>query len=328
MLKIAMIGASGHGTGYCVPAAPTGDRIFTAVAPGSTGEELTRLCARIAAFGSTPRVYGSYGALLAQEKPDVVVVDNFYGEHAPVIEAAFRAGCHVFAEKPVAASVAELDALEKVYRASGVQFASMLDYRVHGAFTRARALIESGAIGQVRLMNAQKSYKFGKRPEFMKNPRTYGGTIPWVGIHAIDWILWMSGGRFESVSAIKSARDAENGVCPETTALALFQMNDGMMASLTVDYLNPTKFPRHGDDRIRIVGTAGEIEVRDNGVTLINGDGVSHPENDPDGDLFTAFLRQIADGTPCGLTADEVFASARGALMAQQAAESGQSLRF
>ena len=39
--------------------------------------------------------------MLHEEKPDVAIVDNFDGEHAPVILDAFEAGCHVLAEKPV-----------------------------------------------------------------------------------------------------------------------------------------------------------------------------------------------------------------------------------
>lgn len=328
MLKIAMIGASGHGPGYCVPTVHCDDREFVAVAPGSVGEVVDGLVQRIRQFGSNPTVYTDYTELLRREKPDVVVVDNFYGEHAPVAEAAFGAGCHVFSEKPAASTPEELERLYDAWKSAGTCYAAMLDYRYHGAFSGAQRHIRDGAIGQVRLLNAQKSYKFGRRPGFMTARATYGGTIPWVGIHAIDWILWMSGGTFASVTATQSAADAPNGVCPETTALALYQMNDGMMASLTVDYLNPATAPTHGDDRIRVVGTKGVLEVRDNGITLINENGVQHPANDPDGDLFTAFLHQITDGEPCRLSGEASFAAARGALLAQQAADSGKTIYF
>ena len=59
--------------------------------------------------------------------------------------------------------------------------------------------MRDGTVGQIRLMNAQKSYKLGRRNEFYKIRSTYGGTIPWVGSHAIDWLYWFSGEKFESV---------------------------------------------------------------------------------------------------------------------------------
>lgn len=328
MLKIAMIGASGHGPGFCVPYTPTDDRQFVAVAPGNAGESIDGLVQRIQAIGGTPKVFDDYKTLLANVRPDVVVVDNFYGTHAPVIEAAFQARCHVFAEKPAAATPEQLDRLYDAWKAAGTQFATMFNYRYLGHFYGAKQLIDAGAIGDVRLLNAQKSYKFGRRPDFMTHRSTYGGTIPWVGIHAIDWILWMSGKRFVSVRASQSAAEAANGQCPETTALALFEMTDGALASLTVDYLNPAKFPTHGDDRIRVMGTRGEIEVRDGGITLINADGVQHPENAPDADLFTDFLRQIETGTPCRLSGEASFSATRAAVLAQLAADSGQTIQF
>lgn len=259
----------------------------------------------------------------------------------------------MFAEKPVAASLEELERLQDAWRRAGTAFSSMLKYRYEAPFYRAWQLVREGAVGRVRLLNAQKSYKFGTRPDFMTERKTYGGTLPWVGIHAIDWILWMSGGHFEWVTATQSASEAPNGVCPETTALALFGMKDGMMASLTADYLNPPTAPSHGDDRIRIVGTEGVLEVRDNALTLVNSAGVQRPacplegelseeklsvgklppgnfpaENLSSGDFFTDFLLQAAGKGHCRITAEESFAATRAALLAQQAADSGEKIYF
>ena len=264
--------------------------------------------------------------MLQVEKPDVAVVDNFYGEHAQVIIDAFGAGCHVFAEKPVAANIEDLDRIEEAWKKAGTEFAAMFTYRYDGAFYRAWTLVQEGAVGKVRLLNAQKSYKYGTRPDFMSRRESYGGTIPWVGIHGIDWILWMSGGRFKTVTALQSASEAPNGISPETTALVQFGMNDGMMASLTVDYLNPATSPSHGDDRIRVVGTEGVLEVRDGEIKLINGQGVQYPEKSQTEDFFADFLGQVSGGAPCRISAQEVFAVTRGALLAQMAADCHKKL--
>ena len=77
-----------------------------------------------------------------------------------------------------------------------------------------------------------------------------------------------------------------------------------------------------------MIGTRGEIEVRDYGITLINADGVQHPENAPDADLFTDFLRQIETGVPCRLSGEESFAATRAAVLAQAAADTGETVRF
>lgn len=327
-MKIAMIGASGHGLHQCMAKAGTDDRNFTAIAPGSTGEQIDHAVRRMQDEGYCPKVYENYRTMLLKEKIDVVVVDNFYGEHALVIADALKAGCHVYAEKPMAANVQQLNELYMQWRAAGTQLCSMLNYRYNGAFYCAHELIRQGAIGKVRLMNAQKSYKYGVRSGLYLQRATYGGTIPWVGIHAIDWVLWLSGGRMKSVWAVQSAMDSVNGISPETTALAQFMMHDGVMASVTMDMLNPQKAPVHGDDRIRVVGTTGVLEVRSGAVTLINENGTQTPENLPNGDLFTEFLQQVNGTGICRLSAEEAFASTRAALFAQAAADQNEILDF
>ena len=318
-MRIAIIGSSGH-SGLCVPKAYCEERRFVALAPGSKEESVAGMAERLCLLGYDPKIYEDYRELLEKEKPDIAVVDNYYGEHARVILDAFSAGCHVFAEKPVAASLEELDRMEAAWKEAGTCFMAMLNYRYNGDFHRGWQLIKEGAIGKVRLLNAQKSYKFGKRPEFMTKPETYGGTIPWVGIHAIDWILWMSGGTVEGVTAMQCAAEAPNGACPETTALAQFALSDGMMASLTVDYLNPAAAPRHGDDRIRVVGTKGVLEVRDGGVTLINENGVQTPKNLPAEDIFEDFLNACQGKSVPLLSAEESFRATRVAILARDAA--------
>lgn len=326
-MKIVIIGASGHG-GLCVPKQNCSEREFAAIAPGNPGESVAELERGLREVGYTPEIYQDYREMLWKEKPDVAVVDNFYGQHAQVILDAFAAGCHVLSEKPAAANLLELEQIREAWQRAGTAFSAMFTYRYEGAFYCAKRLIQEGAVGEVRLLNAQKSYKFGRRPAFMEKRETYGGTLPWVGIHAIDWILWMSGGVFESVAALQSAKAAPNGVCPEMTALAQFRMNDGMMASLTVDYLNPETAPAHGDDRIRVVGTKGVLEVRDEGVILTNSDGVQRPKPLPGGDLFADFLRQAEGKGQCRISAEDAFAATRAALLAQEAADSGEIVRF
>lgn len=326
-MKAVIIGSSGHG-GICIPEQAREDCIFTAAAPGSPCESMDGVMGRLYKIGYVPREYQDYREMLAAEKPDVAVVDNFYGEHAPIILDALKAGCHVFAEKPVAANVEQLEQIREAWERAGTAFSSMFTYRYDGAFYRAWNLIRQGAVGQVRLLNAQKSYKLGKRPDFMMKRETYGGTIPWVGIHGIDWILWMSGGEFESVSAVQASAEAPNGICPETTAMAQFGMSSGMMASLTVDYLNPENAPNHGDDRIRVVGTQGVLEVRDGGVRLMNSAGVQYPENLPEEDFFAEFLNQAAGNGSCRVLAEDVFAVTKAALLAQQAADEKKIVYF
>lgn len=322
-MRIVVIGGSGHSILY-LPQQYMADREFVAVAPGCEGEPMEHILGTLTKAGYTPKVYADYRQMLTEEKPDVAIVDNYYAQHAEAILEAFAAGCHVLSDKPVATDIPALERVEAAWRKAGTCFAAMFTYRYDGAFYRAWQLVQEGAVGKVRLINTQKSYKLGKRPDFMSRRETYGGTIPWVGIHGLEWILWMSGGKLEAVSAVQAAQEAPNGVSPETTALVQLRLNDGMMGSVTIDYLNPAAAPRHGDDRIRVVGTEGVLEVREDRIILTNANGVQYPEFSSNDDMLTDFLNEVNGTGKCRISGEDALTATRWALLAQMAADTNE----
>lgn len=329
-MKICYIGSSGHaGIGFS-GAQGRPDVRFVAAAPGSQGESVEGLLPSMRAFGGQPAIYDDYHEMLRKESPDVAIVNCHYGDHYRAALAVMDAGCHLFIEKPMAITLQQLQQLREAYERSGVQLATMLNYRYTGSFYRAWELIQQGAVGQVRLLNAQKSYKLGVRPPFTHKRESYGGTIPWVGIHAIDWITWMSGQRFQSVTALQSSQYNQGNGTLEMDAICQFQMTDEVVASLTVDYLNPKEAPRHGDDRIRVVGTRGVLEVKGPELTLINPDaqGIQQISCPEDGELFAGFLDQIEGKGQCRLSAEDSFYATQAAIRAQMAADSGERIVF
>ncbi|MDD6175840.1 MAG: Gfo/Idh/MocA family oxidoreductase [Firmicutes bacterium] len=224
MIKTVFIGASGHFQFTLTGSAGQPDVLLAAAAPGCPGEPLDNLISGIRRLGTEPALYDDYREMLRREKPDLAVIDTCYGSHAACAEAALEAGCHVFLEKPAATTLSQLERLRRAYEKAGTQLTAMFNYRYTGSFYRARQLIREGAVGEVRLLNAQKSYKLGERPDFTRSRSSYGGTIPWVGIHAIDWISWMSGQRFVSVSALQSRMHNGGFGTLEADALVQFRM--------------------------------------------------------------------------------------------------------
>ena len=52
-----------------------------------------------------PKTYDDYRELLAQERPEIVIVSCENAQHADVVEACAAAGAHVCVEKPMAESL-------------------------------------------------------------------------------------------------------------------------------------------------------------------------------------------------------------------------------
>ena len=114
-----------------------------------------------------------------------------------------------------------------------------------------RNIVRSGRIGEVVSLDAQKSYKLGMRPGWMKVRKSYGGTIPYIGIHLVDLMRWISGRELVEAAAFQSnVGFPEIGEMENNTAV-IFKLDNRGTASLHLDYLRPATAPTHGDDRLR-----------------------------------------------------------------------------
>lgn len=327
MLKIAYIGNRGFHSDN-VNGATRGDSRFTccAVAGGTPDEDMSAFYKYITIDHPDARMYSDYVEMLEKEKPDVAVVSpEFYLTASVCMECAKRK-INVFAEKPVATELDELKQLQDVIKESGIHFAAMHFLRFSGGFYHAVKAVKNGDIGDVRMINAQKSYKLGQRADFFKSRETYGGTIPWVGIHGIDWIYTLADKPCKKVTAVHSSTGNCDHGDLEATCLCQFVFEDDVMASLNVDYIRPQSAPTHSDDRLRVVGTEGILNVQDGKLTVINCDGVKTYEEPSEIDLALDFLESILENRPCVLSSDEIFEITELALLARESADMGETI--
>ncbi|TDF93181.1 Gfo/Idh/MocA family protein [Paenibacillus piri] len=330
-MQLAIIGSTGH-INYVMDGLRELPEVrLVGVSPGSEGEPIGKLTERAAREGHEPTVYADYRELLDKARPDVVAVACFFHDHAKIAAEALRRGIHVFVEKPVATSLDDLAMLREAYRnAGGAQLAAMFGIRYNPAFYTAWHAVRDGAVGGIRLMHAQKSYRLGSRGEHFKRRETYGGTIPWVGSHAIDWVHWFSGARFETVYASHSAMHNQGNGELEMSAACQFTMSGQIAATVSIDYLRPAAAPTHGDDRIRIAGTEGVLEVRGGQVLLINGEQEGERELPllPKADIFADFVRQIAGTGTCLVSAEQSFYVTEACLKAVISADENRVVTF
>jgi predicted dehydrogenase len=89
----------------------------------------------------------SLEAVLDQTRPDVVFDVVVPSARASVAFAAFKRGCHVLSEKPLAANLEEAHALIAAAQAAGVIHAVVQNRRYIAPVRRIRRFVDSGAIG-------------------------------------------------------------------------------------------------------------------------------------------------------------------------------------
>ena len=308
-MKICFIGACGHTKRAYQYLSGREDAILCGFAPWDERE------GREESFAADVPFFADARRMLDEVQPDLAVVSPIFGQTAAVIEECAARGIDVFSEKPVATTLADLDRVERLVRESGIRFCAMHYLRYAPAFWHAARMIRQGAIGEVRMVTAQKSYRFGNRPAWYWDRELYGGTIPWVGIHAIDWIYHLSGKSFVSV------RGQSLG-SPERAAICQFELEGGIPASMNLDFYRPAMAPTHDDDRARVVGDKGVLEVREKQILLINGEGTQTLTPTEAPELLEEFL---AGG---GIGAEELFYLTRVALLAREAADTGETVRI
>lgn len=325
-LRIALIGGAGHVNYVTEGVKALPGAVICAVAPGSADDDAGRL-QRLAGGGPDTRIYADYRDLLAAERPDLVAVSPAYHRHAEITGAALRAGAAVYCEKPLALTLETLAQVRQAWEQSGRPLGIMLNYRYLPAFLTARRLVAAGAIGEPTVGYAQKSYKRGVRPDFYRRRETFGGITPWVGIHAIDFLRWVSGREYRSVMAQHVKLHCPDYPGMEDAATCLYELDNGGSAVMSFDFLRPAGAPTHGDDRLRLLGERGALEIRgEANLELItaSGPGVV-PLDSPEHGPFADFARTLLDPTHvCAIPATEAFRVSEIAIRTRDAADSGR----
>jgi predicted dehydrogenase len=105
------------------------------------------------ARSGAPKGYADYVEMLKTESPDIVVVaSREIGDHLDLVFNCAASGAHIYMEKPVAASVAEVDEMIAACEKSGSSVVVAHPWRGHPPIQKvAIPLIRSGKIGEPRL---------------------------------------------------------------------------------------------------------------------------------------------------------------------------------
>ncbi|HYW84537.1 MAG TPA: Gfo/Idh/MocA family oxidoreductase, partial [Spirochaetia bacterium] len=306
-MKAAIIGTSGH----IDLALEVRDRLpqlsFVGIAPGSADEDAREFYVDQLEPSLIP-FYEDYHRMLDREKPEVVVVAPFFFLQSRIACECLERGIHVFVEKPMAVSPDQLERLRRAHALGKADLCPMLFYRYHPAFHAAWRALKEGLIGEPLLITAQKSYKLGTRHAMYTHRATYGGTIPWVAVHGIDWIHWFTGGGITQVAASHTPAGNRGHGEMESSGACLFRLANSGCATLSFDYFRPGSAQTHGDDKVRIAGEKGVLEVAGGEATLFSHDAQPRRlEKEDQLSLFQEFIRHIQEGSGMRITAEDAF---------------------
>lgn len=279
-------------------------------------------------YGSR-QTYASLEGMLEEFAPDIVYVGSVFTANGRLSALALERGYDVITEKPLAADWPTLCRLRDLTRSGDRRVIAEFTMRWNASFRRVREIVRSGQIGDTLMVHAQKTYKFGTaRPAFYRDRALFGGLIPWVAIHAIDLVAWCTELSYRRVSAGYAPGCFDGFPSVETGASMLFEMDGGIPCTIHADFRRPAGARTHDDDRIRITGTEGAVEVSENEVVLISSEGESRWQRGSDDFSAVSCAEAIvaaALGETNEISTFQCINATGAALAARDAADSGET---
>jgi predicted dehydrogenase len=218
------------------------------VAIASRDREKARLAA---ADLGIPKAYGSYEELLADPEIEAIYNPLPNNLHVPWSIRAAEAGKHVLCEKPVSMTVAECRTLIDARNRTGVKIGEAFMVRTHPQWLRARELVRSGEIGDLRAVMTAFSYN-NRDPKNIRNVEEWGGgALMDIGCYPIHLSRFLFGEEPKRALGLID-RDPEMRIDRLTSAVLEFPSGQAVFTCSTqmVPY-----------QRVQILGTRGRIEV-------------------------------------------------------------------
>jgi len=212
-----------------------------------------------AQYGATP--YADYRELLAEPRIDAVSIVTPDFAHAEIALAAARAGKHILAEKPLAMTVAECEAIIEAAEAAGVKL--MVDFHARWSppFYKAWEAIRKGEIGTPQYVY----YRLNDRIFVPTEMLSWAGksTVMWfIGSHSIDTIRWLLGDEVRRVYAVaRSCVLRDRGIDTTDYYQAILEFRSGATAVLENSWIMPNTMPNIIDLKCELVGDNGGIYV-------------------------------------------------------------------
>jgi xylose dehydrogenase (NAD/NADP) len=198
--------------------------------PGAAAETL----AKYAPQQPGVKTYDHLEALLDDEEIDAVYLPLANREHAEWAVRAVQRDKHVLVEKPMALSVADIEAIEAAAQRHRVTVMEGFMYRFHPQHERVRELIDSGLIGEVRAVRTE--YSFMMRParlyRLAESAERGGGALWDIGPYAIHSArLWFDR---DPVAVTAIAKYVESGA--DVTTSGVLDFGDGRHAHFDLSF--------------------------------------------------------------------------------------------
>ncbi len=234
---------------------------------------------------------GSYEELLADPEIDVIYNPLPNSMHAEWTVKALEAGKHVLCEKPLATTLADVDAIISAAKRTGKVVAEAFMYRHHPLTLKARELVASGEIGKIVMMRGVFTFNLTNMNDVRMNASLGGGSIWDIGCYPISYARSIYAS--EPVQVFGQQVASDTGVDESFSGEMLFPGN--VLAQIQCSFNSPAY--RH----FEVYGDKGRLEISNpftpspkEKISLVQ-DGKVREIEINSGDLYAGEIEDMAD---------------------------------
>ncbi len=235
-----------------------GHRLVAVADPGAES--------RAAAEAQGARAHATLEGLLAEPEVEAVYVATPNHLHRGAVEALAYAGKAVLCEKPMAAALADAEAMAAAVGRSGIFYGTAFDQRHHPGHRAMRAAIREGRLGTVTAIRIVYACwldrgwtSFRGQDNWRIDPaQAGGGALIDLAPHGLDLTDFLIDEPIIDIAAMTQARAQDYAV--DDGALLIGRTASGVLAQLNVAYNCPDTLPRR---RLEVVGTKGMLTAID-----------------------------------------------------------------
>jgi inositol 2-dehydrogenase len=307
-IRMGLIGAGRMGATFAhhlINSIAEADLLAIADAHGKTAGE-------VAARYGVESTYNDYYRLLERPDIDAVVIASPTNTHAEIIQAAARAGKHIFCEKPLALTMEDCDAAIAAVKAAGINLQLGFMRRFDAGYVAAKRKIEEGLIGKPVMFKSTGRDPKRTSLEFARRENS-GGLIADMAAHDFDLGRWLMGSEVQRVYSeggclvypeLQDVGDIDNAVV------------NLRFASGAIGNVDVSRNAVYGYDiRTEVLGSEGGLmisKIRQTPILVMTRDGVTHDTVPYFMERFgEAYAAEIRDFVACILEGREPTVTAQ-----------------
>jgi len=226
----------------------------------------------------SPRDDAAVAKLCARDDVDLVSIHSPPFLHLEHVRRAVAARHAVLCDKPFGRNAGEAAQMLELARAAGVVHLVNYEFRCHPVRSQLRALVRSGAVGEVEHVQWTSwlsGWRTPLRPfGWVFDAEQGGGWVRAYGSHNIDFLRWTFGEIADATAALRTAigeRPDSTGRLHRCTAETGFTATLCTETGVSIAIDSTATAPVERPNRVTLIGRDGILEMKSDNVHEIGG---------------------------------------------------------